>query len=89
MTTQITAQQALEALTELGYVWKVWSEQDVKDRIREMRNDEYPTLTGEDFNEERLVEEVINSSNFSALANCTDPDWQLLDEAIYEALEDM
>lgn len=86
--TNSRVQEALKTLIEEGYVWKVWSIEDVKDRLAGMREDEDPTLenipTGED---ERIAEEAVNSYFFKALADCTDRDWANIDNAIYEALE--
>lgn len=86
--TNSRVQEALKTLTEEGYVWKVWSIEDVKDRLTGMREDEDPALentpTGED---ERIAEEAANSYYFNALGDCTEQEWAYVDSAIYEALE--
>lgn len=85
--TNSRVQEALKTLTEEGCVWKVWSIEDVRNRIAEMREDAGSTLenipTGED---ERIAERAYKTGWFTTLGDCTDDDWHLIDNAIYEAL---
>lgn len=87
--TNSRVQEALKTLTEEGYVWKVWSIEDVKDRLLDMRRDDDPALenvpAGED---EKIAERAVNSWYFDMLSRCTDLDWAHIDDAIYESLGD-
>lgn len=86
--TNSRVQEALKTLTEEGYVWKVWSIEDVKDRLDYLR--EYGDMAVENVpagEDERIAEEAANSYYFNALGDCTEQDWANIDSAIYGALE--
>lgn len=86
--TNSRVQEALKTLTEEGYVWKVWSIEDVRSRLAFLR--EYEDLALENVpaeEDERIAEKAVNSYYFDALGDCTEQDWANIDSAIYEALE--
>ncbi len=58
---------------------KLWSREDIKDRLE---------VLGYDSNE-KFIDEVINSGKLKSLNDCTDSEWNCIDNAIEETISNM
>lgn len=74
---------ATTILSELGYVWKVWTDEDVREEIMQQR----PGVTRRELR--TITEDVMHSGTFRDLADCTDQDWDRLAYAVGTAIDDM
>lgn len=74
---------ATTILTELGYVWKVWTDGDVREEVMQLR----PDVTRRELR--TITEDVMYSSTFRDLADCTDQDWSKLTHAVEDAIQNM
>lgn len=62
---------------------KRWNREDIEDRFK---------VLGYDFNEEfidEVIDEVINSGKLKSLDDCTDSEWNSIDNAIEETISNM
>lgn len=58
---------------------KLWNREDIKDRLE---------VRGYDSNE-KFIDEVINSGKLKSLNDCTDSEWNCIDNAIEETISNM
>lgn len=64
--------------------WKIWTKDDVKERLKHMKDNEYIKCDVTD----ELVDEVCRNCNIKGLNDCTDDDWQIIDNAIMDVIKE-
>lgn len=64
--------------------WKIWTKGDIKSRLKDMKDNKYIKCKITD----ELVDKISSNINIKSLCDCTDDDWQIIDNAIMDAIKE-
>lgn len=73
---------ATNLLAGLGFAYKVWSSEDVREEVIQQK----PDVTRRELRE--LTDAAMYQRSFRDLADCTEQDWNMLSDAVAGAIED-